>query len=297
MTESPERRHHLVADVEDAVRVAKLEAPAVVPRGRHDHPARALDRLADEAGHALRPDALDGAAHFGDQDITELFLAHATPVAVGIGRLQVVHETLLAQPAIAVAGIAQARREVSAAMISVMTREDMRALRLPETMPVVVHQANRRVRSGGPTSAEDHAVQITRRKGRELRAQIGHHRVAEVVEGRVVVEFAHLLGDSIGHLLAPVTDVAAPHAAQPVQKAPAALVEDVVALGTGDHGTLALRHVMQVRKGVHEVAAVTCFRKAWHARAAGGGIHGASPADRGISRPPCSPRQAGPSLP
>ena len=167
-------------------------------------------------------------------------------------------------------------------MVGVMTREDVRALRLSETMPVVVYQANRRVRSGGPTSAEDHAVQITRGKGRELRAQIGHHRVAEVVEGRVVIELAHLLGDRIGHLLASVADVAAPHAAQPVQKAPAALVEDVVALGAGDHGALALPHVMQVRKGVHEMAAVTCFRKAGHARAVSGGVHGASPAGRGI---------------
>ena len=141
-----ETADHLVGDQQDPVLAADALDLRPVGRRRHDHAARALHRLADEGGDALRADLLD-LLREPARGAQAVFLRRQVDAVLVPVRLLDVHDVRDRQAALRMHGghAAQARRRHRAAVVGVDAADDDERLRLAQQVPVAARHAQDRV--------------------------------------------------------------------------------------------------------------------------------------------------------
>ena len=147
-------------------------------------------------------------------------------------------------------------REICGAVIGVFARDDVLLLRPAMEVVVELDEAQRRIDGRRSAGGEEDMVQIARRVFGEPAAEIDRGRRRNQPEGREIGHAPHLVGDGLGHLLAAIADIDAPHAADAVDHAVAAAVVDMDALGLGDDQGLARLGGAQIDPGMDDVVAI-----------------------------------------
>ncbi len=253
MAEAAEGGHHLVGDVEHVVALADLPGAAVIALRRHADAAGAENRLGDEAGDLVGAQFLDLVLQLLDQEVAELLHAHVVGAAVGVGVGDVVNEAgLEVEPALVALLAGDRRAEIGGAVIGLVARDDVLLVGLADVVEVEHDEAQGRIHRLRAAGAEEHLVQVARRELAQLFGQQGRRRRAQA-PGRGIGHAHDLLVDGVGHLLAAVADLLAPHAGRRVEQAVAVGVVDVDALGALDDGALVLAHQAHQLPGMKEV--------------------------------------------
>ena len=235
VAQAAEAGDHLVGDVDHVVFAADLERARVVAGRRHHDAARRQDRLGDEGAHLVGAELEDLVLEVGDLLVAEVLDRLAVGPPVGVGRRQVV-DGVGDEVETALVGrlAAQRRGQVGRAVVGVPAADDVLLLRPALHVVVELHEAHRRIDGGRAAGGEEHLVEVARRQLGELGAQLCRRRRAQRAERRIVRHAPDLVGDGVGHLVAAVADVDAPHAARAVDELLAVGIVDVDVLGLGE---------------------------------------------------------------
>ena len=255
---APEARDHLVGDQQHVVLLADPLDLRPVGLGRDDHPAGALDRLADEGGDGLGPQLQDLVLDRLGRLAAEVLGRERAAVVVPIGRGDV-DEAGQGQVGLAVhrGHAAQAGRRHGAAVVAEGPRDEGLLLGLALQVPEVPDHAHDGVVGLGAGGGEEDPVEPRRGDLGELLGQLDRGRRRRLEEGVVVGQLEHLLVGDLGQLLAAVADVDAPQPGHGVQDAVALGIGEVDAFGRGDDPAAALLgQGLGVGEGVQVVAAV-----------------------------------------
>ena len=147
-------------------------------------------------------------------------------------------------------------REIGRAVIGVFAGDDVLLLRPAGEVVVELDEAQRRIHRRGAAGGEEDMLQVARRIGGEALAELDGFRRRDQAEGREIGHAAHLIGDGLGHLLAAIADIDAPHAADAVEHAMAAAVIDMHPLRRRDDQWLAGLGGAEIDPGMDDVIAV-----------------------------------------
>ena len=181
-----------------------------VALGRRVHAAGADHRLAEEGGHVLGPDALDLGLQRGQRVVRDRGDGRDQRAPVARVRLDA----------------ADAGAEAVRAVVALRAADQVHALRMALLDPVAAGDLGRGVDRVAAARGEEDARALHRRVRGEPLAELVGGPVAEVAEGRVGLEAAHLLRDARGDLAVAVADVGVPEARGPVEVAAVLAVVD-----------------------------------------------------------------------
>ncbi len=197
----------LVGDEQHSAVAADRAHRLEVARRRRVHAARSDHRLAEEGRDAA-------AAQLVDERGERIGVVPRDVGDVGIERAV----------AVAVRGDAGQRRarEVHA-VVRARARDDRRALRLAEEVPVAADDLHGRVDRVAATAGEEDLRVLHRREGGEPIGEVERGPRRQVAEVRVRRDARHLLHDRVGDLAPPVPDVAVPQARRGVEELAAVL--------------------------------------------------------------------------
>lgn len=248
-----EARDHLVDDREHVVLAADLLHSRPVVGGRHQHPARARDGLADEGGDGLRPFPFDHRVELGHLPVAEGLLALARAgEAEGVragemdrARQRQVEGLVVDRDAGEAAG---GERE---AVTTAVAAQDLLLFGLAAQIVVVADEFDVRVVGVRTRGAKEH---LGKAAHAGLLAEQRQHSVGEpdhgLVRGRaeqvVVGELLDRGARRLGDLRPTVADVDAPEAGAAVDVILAPMVADPHALALPDDGR-ALREMLDDR--------------------------------------------------
>src|SRR5690606_10037415 len=99
----------------------------MVVDGGHDDSARTLDRLGDETSDIFRPEGEDFRLELRDQELGKFRFRGSFLAAIETRRTQVMDEAGFRLPVRRIATVAQRGREVGAAVIGLVPRDDVLA--------------------------------------------------------------------------------------------------------------------------------------------------------------------------
>ena len=141
-------------------------------------------------------------------------------------------------------------------MIGVLAADDVLLARLALHVEVELDEAYRRIDRRRAAGREEHLVEIAGRKLGKLGAELGGRRRAKLAERRVIRHAADLIGDRVGHLVAAIADVDAPHAARPVDEFLAVGIVDIDVVRLGEDQRAFLVLVLERVPRMHDMLAV-----------------------------------------
>ena len=189
-----------------------------------------------------------------DLFVAECLDAHALGTAVGMDRRQQVNQPGLEIHVVLVPHLAgTGRTQIGAAVIGIRTRNYMFFFSPSQAIIEVHHEAQRRVHRGRSAGREEHMVQIARRQFGQLLRQFRRRHIAQA-PGAVIGHAHDLLSDRLGHFLAAMADIDAPHAGRPVDQLVAVAVMQIDAFGLRDDRAFGRGQRFQVLPGMDPVA-------------------------------------------
>jgi hypothetical protein len=208
--------------------------------GRNDHPARALHRLTDEGRYPLGPDLQNLCFEFARGAQTELRRVEITTALEPIG-LPDVHDVGDRQPALCVHRLHAAERGAGhgAAVITVPATDDDLALRLTAQRPVAPRETHERIVGFAAGAGEKHMLELRWRQLGEAPRQLDRGRIGALEKAVVVRQLQHLPIGSLGKFAPAVAECHAPQTRHAIKDAMPLAVEEIHALGTGDHSRAA----------------------------------------------------------
>ena len=230
---------HLVGDEQDVVAVADLpHAAEVLGTRRRPARGRAADRLGDERGHVLGAEPGDGLfQHIAAADGTRRTLTAAF-TAIGIRGRDAVHvDEPGAEHCLVRFACGCGQGEQGAAVVAGAEGDDAVLVGAAALDPVLARQFQRGLDRLRPTTEEVQPGQVARERLGQLVREILDRAVGEH-RAREIAILPALLGDRIGDLGVRVADVGDVRAADGIEVALAALVDEPAPLAAHDLGIL-----------------------------------------------------------
>ena len=174
VSQSPERRHHLVRDVEHIVFPADLQRAPVVAFGRDDHATGAQHGFRDERADPVRSDPEDRLFQVIDLPVTPVVQRHAIGTQMRRHIRQEVHLVLQNVEVTEITLLSGNRgRQIGRAVVAFLPRQN--DLLVGQSTPIVheVHGAQRGIDRGRSAAGELHGVHALRSQFGQFRRQLG----------------------------------------------------------------------------------------------------------------------------
>ena len=237
-----EAADHLVGDQQHVVLAADALDLGPVGHRRDVHADGAHDGLADEGGHALRPQFQDFLLQPARRDQAVFLLGQVAAVGEPERRIDVVdvgdRQTALLVHAL---HAAQAGTGHGGAVVAIVAADEDVLLRLVLHRPEMAHQAQDGVVGLGAGIDEEGMVEVARRQFGQLGRQFDGRLGGALEEAVVVGQLRHLLRRHLAQLLAAVADVDAPQAGEGIEQLVALGIPDIAALALGEDARSLLR--------------------------------------------------------
>ncbi len=230
LAEPSPRADDLIGDEEDVVVVGDLAHALEVSLGRYEAPTGVLHWLQDDRRDRARVLELDATRDRLGQVCRVVALGQ--PIGVGVGHVAAAGgQRLEGRAQIGDAGRGQTAH--GRPVVGGLARDDLVLGPVAAELVVLAGQLQRGLDGFTAAAGEEDAVEVAGRELCDLGGQLNRARMRVAPVGEEA-ELLRLIGTSLRHIGAAVTDVRAEERAEAVEVLLAVLIEDVAALAAND---------------------------------------------------------------